>query len=127
MSLVLELSPAVLERLRADADKAGLTVEELAAVRVAAPYNVGNGTGEPGSYYITEQEFRAGARDAAHAQEILNGPRRPLHESFAAMRVKYDISDFTPMSEEERSRLFDEAIGKLPLDKIAEAEWRGLL
>ena len=79
MPLVIELPAEVEAMLRAEAAREGRPVEDLAADRLIARYE----------------------RARAEAQAVLDGPFRPLDESFAALRQKQNLPDTSDCSPEE--------------------------
>lgn len=67
------------------------------------------------------------AKGRAEMQAMLDGPHRSHVESMAAMRRKYHLPEFSPLSYEEREAKGDALLEALPPEKIAEAERQGLL
>ncbi len=67
------------------------------------------------------------AKGRAEMQAMLDGPKRLHAESMAAMRHKYNLPDFSPLSHEEREAKGDAILAALPPEKIAEAERQGVL
>ena len=74
---------------------------------------------------LARREWQAKGR--AEMQAMLDGPHRSHAESMAAMRRKYNLPDFSPLSHEERQTKGDAILDALPLEKIAEAERQGLI
>ncbi len=74
---------------------------------------------------ITRREQQAKGR--AEMQALFDGPHRSHAESMAAMRRKYNLPEFSPLSHAEREAKGDAILEALPLEKIAEAERQGLI
>ena len=63
----------------------------------------------------------------AEIDALLHWPTRTLEESFAEFEAKYQISDLSHLTDDERDALLDAEIAALGPEKIATARAIGLL